>query len=135
MSPVSKATWLGVIVIAADGLTKFFAVKNNLPSVFLNPDQLFFGLVKLPGFFDSVFVALLLLIFTRAYFKYLYSAQTLSAFALIFSGAAANLLDGLLDGTVVDFINIGISTLNLADFAIMGGIAWFAFQAISSSNS
>ena len=130
MSPVRNAVLLGAAVVGIDGLTKFFAVKKNLPSLFFNSDTLVFGLVKMSGFFDSLAAAALLLLFTWVYFKYLYSENTLNGYALIFGGAAANLLDGFSDGTVVDFIDIGISTANLADFAIMGGIVLIALQAI-----
>lgn len=122
MTPVRKAILLGMVIVGADWLTKFFAVKKHFPSLFFNPDSLLFGLVRLPVFLDSVLVALFLLLFTWGYFKYWYSPKTLNAYVLISAGAAANLVDGVLDGQVVDFINIGISTLNFADFAIMGGI-------------
>lgn len=128
MTPVRRAIFLGLAVVGADWLTKFFAVKKNPPPLFFNSDTLFFGLVKLSGFLDSLAVAVLLAIFTWIYFKYLYSENTLNGYALIFGGAAANLLDGFLDGKVVDFIDIGISTLNLADFAIMGGIVLLLFK-------
>jgi lipoprotein signal peptidase len=73
-------------------------------------------------------------VFIWLYLKYWYSARTLNAFALIVSGAIANLLDGFSDGKVVDFIDIGASTLNFADFAIMVGIALIALQAIKIPN-
>jgi lipoprotein signal peptidase len=45
-------------------------------------------------------------------------------------GAVSNLFDRLLDGTVTDFINIGISTLNLADVAIIAGIVLLAISNV-----
>lgn len=122
MSPVRRAVFLGALVVSADWLSKFLAVEKKVPSLFLNTNTLFFGLLEMTGFFDSVLVATLLAIFTGIYLKYLYSENTLMPFALIFAGALANLIDGIVDGAVIDFIDIGISTLNLADFAIMGGI-------------
>lgn len=120
--------WIISGVLIIDWLSKYYAVKKNISFLYINPDSLFFGLVRLPGFLDSLVVAILLIIFIWFYFQYWRSEKTLNAFSLIVGGAAANLIDGILDGSVTDFINVGISTLNVADFAIMGGIAILLMQ-------
>lgn len=136
MSPVRKAVLLGAGTIGIDWLTKFFAVKKNISSLVLNPD-LPFGIDL--GSASLNWLATFILF---AAFVFLISPLTLSpsplkrgeGFALIVGGTISNLLDRL-DGQVIDFIDIGISTLNFADFAIMGGMVLIAIQAIRIPNS
>jgi len=55
------------------------------------------------------------------------STTTVAGFALILSGGGSNLYDRIVnDGAVIDFLNIGISSVrtgifNVADMAIMAG--------------
>lgn len=49
--------------------------------------------------------------------------------ALVFAGGVSNLADRLTHGAVVDFLNVGVGPFrtgifNVADMAIMAGIAW-----------
>lgn len=58
------------------------------------------------------------------------------AISLYIAGGAGNLIDRILhDGTVVDFLNVGIGPLrtgifNIADVAIMGGAALLLFTTL-----
>ncbi len=49
------------------------------------------------------------------------------AFSLIFAGGASNVFDRIMDGYVVDFLNVGMGSLrtgifNVADMSIMAGL-------------
>jgi len=65
------------------------------------------------------------------------------AFAFIISGGGSNIIDRILEGKVVDFLNIGIGELrsgifNIADMAIMAGlflILPMAFRSTPSKNT
>jgi len=53
-------------------------------------------------------------------------------FSLILGGGASNLIDRILYGKVVDFMNVGIGELrtgifNIADMVILAGIIWYFF--------
>jgi signal peptidase II len=58
------------------------------------------------------------------------------AVSLFIAGGVGNLIDRILhDGTVVDFLNVGIGSLrtgifNVADVAIMGGAALLLFTTL-----
>ena len=60
-----------------------------------------------------------------------------AAFSLFIAGGASNWFDRLRDGSVVDFLNLGIGWLrtgifNVADVAIMAGVALFVFAELRS---
>lgn len=60
------------------------------------------------------------------------------AFAFIISGGGSNIIDRILEGKVVDFLNIGIGELrsgifNIADMAIMAGLFLILPMAFKSS--
>lgn len=60
------------------------------------------------------------------------------AFAFIISGGGSNIMDRILEGKVVDFLNIGIGELrsgifNIADMAIMAGLFLILPMAFKSS--
>jgi len=60
------------------------------------------------------------------------------AFAFIISGGGSNIMDRILEGKVVDFLNIGIGTFrsgifNIADMAIMAGLFLILPMAFKSS--
>jgi signal peptidase II len=62
------------------------------------------------------------------------------ALALIAGGGMSNLIDRLMhDGVVVDFLNVGLGSMrtgifNLADVAIMAGVAMLLFRRSSHQN-
>lgn len=102
---------------------KFFAIK-----VVQNPG-LAFG-ITLPGFFAVGVTILLLGIFVFFYLRSFSSARAHLGFGLILGGALSNIWDRLADGRVTDFINLGLSTMNFADIAIICGIIWLVFLLI-----
>jgi signal peptidase II len=70
--------------------------------------------------------ALLLALFVVA-MRRAWPARTLLGVALVVAGGASNVLDRIIHGTVIDFINVGIGPLrtgifNVADMAIMLGV-------------
>lgn len=135
MSPVRKAVLLGAGTVGFDWLTKFFAVKKNISSLVLNPDLPFgihLGSASLNWLATFILFAAFVFLIYSSHLKRGKGGG--EGFALIVGGAISNLLDRL-DGQVVDFIDIGISTLNFADFAIMGGMVLIAIQAIRIPNS
>lgn len=113
------------LVVLSDQLSKIFA-RRFLP-VKENPGLPFFG-IDLPGYLDLVLIVFLLLVFTIYYFKYYYP-RIPAGFSLIFAGAASNILDRIVRGTVTDFIDLGIgNTFNLADIAIFAGMVYLFIQ-------
>jgi signal peptidase II len=61
------------------------------------------------------------------------------AFAFIISGGGSNIIDRILEGKVVDFLNIGIGELrsgifNIADMAIMAGLFLILPMAFKSNS-
>ena len=62
------------------------------------------------------------------------------AVSLFIAGGVGNLIDRIMhDGTVVDFLNVGIGPLrtgifNIADVAIMGGAIGFFFSTLRKQN-
>lgn len=102
--------WVIASVFLLDQLTKFLAVRF-LP-------------VRSNAGFPLAAVLGGLIIFLGFFFALRKVSPTQRlALALILGGGLSNLFDRLDDGLVVDFINLGISTLNLADLAIFLGIA------------
>ncbi|MDP3740900.1 MAG: signal peptidase II [bacterium] len=124
---LSKNTVAGIAVVFLDITSKLF-VRNFTNIKIIENRDLPFGINLGSGFFNLAAVMIALAIFV-----WIFRRNGLG-FVLIVSGALSNIIDRI-DGSVVDFINIGISTLNLADFAIMGGIAMIAFRAIKIPNS
>ena len=63
-----------------------------------------------------------------------------AAFALFIAGGASNWFDRVNDGSVVDFLNVGIGWLrtgvfNVADVAILLGVALFFFAELRSRSA
>ncbi len=129
MTKVNKFWLVVIFIFLADLLTKLLALRIDFftNSIVQNPG-LPFG-INLPGFFNSAVAVVLSVAFLFFYFKYFSLDYSPAALGLIIGGAAANIFDRLWDGKVVDFIDIGISTVNLADIGIMAGIAALALNA------
>ena len=96
---------------------------------------------SLPGFIrHSIFtVGTCLILFGALLFTLLSKSSTfpfILAFSLFIGGGVGNLIDRILhDGTVVDFLNVGIGALrtgifNIADVAIMGGAVLLLFATL-----
>ena len=82
----------------------------------------------------SVFAALLLIgLFAYLLFSKPASIASIAGFALILSGGGSNLYDRIVNnGAVIDFLNVGISSVrtgifNVADMAIMAGAVLIIF--------
>lgn len=120
--------WLIFAVILADQLAKFFVIRLKLFSNTLieNPD-LAFGL-KLPGFFGIVLVVAVLGLFVWLYWRNFHSGTAQIGFALVVGGACSNLLSRVFQGAVPDFLNLGVSTVNLADLFILAGMVILLFS-------
>lgn len=116
------------VIIVLDQAAKYFYSFQNYRIV-KNPG-LPFG-INLPGFFDLYVVAGLLAIFI---FLFLFYFRALSwEFVLVAGGSLSNLFDRIYFGYVRDFIDIGIATMNVADFAIWIGIGMLLLKIRSSS--
>lgn len=113
---VSKQVIFWVVLV--DVVSKF-AVQRFAPLKVIENPSLPFGMNL--GFFNFVLVSAVLLFFIF-WGKRFFSAEDKIGVSLVLGGAASNLLDRLMDGTVADFINVGISTINLADAAVFAGI-------------
>jgi signal peptidase II len=134
---------VALLTLAADQLSKRFVITNLLPgqSVILAPwltpvfqltyitnTGVVFGL--LPGLGDFfIIVAVLVIIGLLLYHRHLPEGQWLirTAMGLQLGGASGNLLDRLLHGSVIDFIDVSFWPLrdwpvfNLADGSIVAG--------------
>ncbi len=123
-SSVRQFVFTSSIVIVLDLVSKHYAL--NFFPVIQNPG-LPFG-IKLPGFLNLLTIIILFVFFLFFYFRFFSFEHTPKTLGLIVGGALANIFDRLLDGKVLDFIDIGISIINLADIAIMGGIGILLVQ-------
>jgi signal peptidase II len=138
--------WLAVIIVALDQLTKA-AIRATVPlhsSVSVIPGLMdfthvrntgaAFGILNLADFpFKTVLIAVIAtaaLIGVGMYAASLAHHQLVAriGLALIFGGAAGNLLDRIVAGSVVDFVDVYWGThhfwaFNVADSAISIGVA------------
>lgn len=130
-----KAAVLLIATVAADQLTKLVLPKIFNLSVTANPGLPFFG-HQLPGFFDWSLYLLLLIAFVFLYWRFLRASDPgRLALGLILGGAVSNLIDRLARGAVIDFLDIGIASLNLADVAIWVGIAVLGYNIFRKSSN
>ena len=122
----SGAIVLGVIFL--DQFSKMLVAAGEIP-VFVSRQTsgIVFG-YDLPGSLDFYLVAVFLAVFVYWHFRYLRRSPERVGSALIVGGAVSNLADRLGDGTVVDFLNLGLSTMNVADLAIFAGIGILAYK-------
>ena len=131
MHPVRQIC-IGTGLVLLDQISKYY-VRNFTDLKIIENRSLPFGIDLGSGFLNLTVIVIALASFVWL-FPLTRPATTLSrsgrgiggeglGFILIVGGATANIIDRIHHGRVVDFINIGISTLNLADLAIMGGIA------------
>jgi signal peptidase II len=80
----------------------------------------------------TIGTGLILLGMVAAAIKFRLSGPALVGLALYFAGGASNLVDRILRGSVIDFMNVGVGPLrtgifNVADMAILLGVAIFVF--------
>lgn len=121
---VKKELFTALAVVLVDLLSKHLVSEQKFfrGRTIQNPG-LPFG-IDLPGFFDFYLVLALLLTFVIIFFRNFAKSDLQIALGLILGGALANLIDRLGDRTVTDFIDFGITTVNLADVAIMIGMGF-----------
>lgn len=122
MTRNNYAVMLAVILLDQAG--KWLARKNYFS---LQNSSLPFSL-DLGRVFNLFVLSAALFAFIFLYQRF-WKGRSPWGFALIVGGALSNLLDRIFSGSVTDFINISISTINMADIAIGIGI----FVLISNS--
>ncbi len=81
----------------------------------------------------TVGTGLILCAMAIAAFKYPLSGPARMGLALYLAGGTSNLVDRIVRGSVIDFMNVGIGSLrtgifNVADMAILLGVAIFVFS-------
>ena len=121
---INKRIIFGVVFV--DQIAKFALTRQNFFTlkVVENPG-LPFGTNL--GFFNFILLLLVLGVFILWGTRF-FSVKDEIGVSLILGGAVSNLFDRLIGGTVTDFINVGISTLNFADIAIFIGIMSLLFN-------
>ncbi|RME83652.1 MAG: signal peptidase II [Caldilineae bacterium] len=135
---------IGAAILAADRLTKLWVLNNLalyedralIPALYpylrvfhTNNTGVAFGLFRGGGsLFAVVNVAAILAIVYYAFRQHHVSLLTLISLGLVLGGAAGNLVDRVLYGHVIDFIDVRYSdsvywpTFNIADSAVVVGV-------------
>jgi len=120
MKGLSLLVLSGSLVLIIDQAFKFFVFKQY----FSYNKALFFGIITNPFLIGFILIGAL---FFLSFFAYVHLEKAIAmiGIGLIFGGALSNLIDRLFVGAVIDYIALfwGISKTNLADIAIIGGIA------------
>ncbi|ACI21609.1 MULTISPECIES: signal peptidase II [Thermodesulfovibrio] len=130
------------LILLIDQITKYLAIK------FLSPD----GIVKLLPFLNLVYVEntgtafgmfkflgsgffIIIALVVTGFLVYMYFKDTQNWFiySLIIAGALGNIIDRLIYGYVIDFIDLHLKNLhwpafNVADSAISIGIVLFVYK-------
>jgi signal peptidase II len=123
-------TRTAALVLAVDQLTKFFG-SLNIGGSFLpvhNSDYSL-GIVAAPVIVLITLSTVTLVVAAR-YGSHLARAGRIPAWVpgVVVGGAASNLLDRLVFGAVRDFIPTPIVIFNVADIAVLCGLAMFAWS-------
>jgi signal peptidase II len=125
MTVFAKKNWLILVIICLDQLTKIL-LKSYFPSLTVLNKGISFGLFPFSGWTLINFLLLLVLI------RFLPQGIGKS---LIIGGGFSNLLDRIIWGGVVDFINLkpgflnlDMPTFNMADFLIVSGTVLLIFS-------
>jgi signal peptidase II len=149
-----RRLWIvGVLVFAADQITKEM-IADRLP---FGSYGRFAHIEVIPGFFhlvhvgntgaawsmftgQSLWLALLALVTLAAMFWWrrtlgLHYPAAQPAFGLLVGGILGNLVDRLLHGHVIDFLDFhfgdyGFPTVNIADSAICVGVFWYILWSL-----
>lgn len=143
MKPFSRVTFLLILVVGVDALSKFWVegvlgLYKPIPIVgqffrlTLNYNTgVAFGLFANGGFLPTILTGVIILGMVIWLLQLLRSGefpiQTASPIGLFFGGATANFVDRLPDGRVTDFLDVGLGaarfpTFNLADSFIVLGV-------------
>ena len=80
----------------------------------------------------TIGTGIILLALVAAALKFRLSGPALVGLAFYFAGGASNLVDRVMRGSVIDFLNVGVGPLrtgifNVADMAILLGVGIFVF--------
>jgi signal peptidase II len=143
--------------VGCDGVTKHIAAENlaGLPTQSFFADTIRLSYAENPGGFlgfgatfpewtrTSLFTAAtgaVLLLLAAVAWRSGWQQWRTAAFSLFIAGGFSNWVDRVGDGTVVDFLNVGIGgvrtgVFNVADVAIMAGVALFLFAEYRASRS
>ena len=120
-------------LVGLDQLLKYFATQSLLPSV-----GGFFGPIHCnPNLawsleINSTLFTFLWIIFIIFFLYFAKQNNWHYSLLLVLSGAISNIIDRLIHGCVIDFINIGnFPTFNFADICISFGIVLFLIQSYS----
>lgn len=130
----SKLIIFSLLVLFSDQTFKFFAVNKILPIEFNSNSGVLFGIqidTALIFTFFIIFAGIALFNFKKInLFKNDIFAS--GAFYLMLGGIVGNLLDRILYGFIVDYLNLfGLFSFNLADLAICSGaliLGWKVFK-------
>ena len=153
---LSKYTGLLVVtfsVILLDRITKLYfsdllsygdslpIIRNVLHMTLVHNTGIAFGLFKDQGIVFIVIpvIAVILLLFNIYYYRHNEEALSrtyLVAFSLILGGAIGNLIDRIVYGYVIDFIDFRVwPVFNIADSAITIGAVIIVFQCFKFSKT
>ena len=139
---MKKSLWIAVLVFAADRVTKYLALRLTAP-VPLVPGLLQLRLARNTGMAFSLFSGqpVLLGILSLALLaagiavltRYRLGPVSRTGAMLVLGGAAANIADRLLYGSVVDMIEITafrFAVFNVADMAVTAGCVLLGISLI-----
>ncbi|MGB9935463.1 signal peptidase II [Thermodesulfovibrio yellowstonii] len=130
------------LILLIDQITKYLAIK------FLSPDRIIkllpflnlvyventgtaFGMFKFLG--SGFFIIIALVVTGFLVYMYFKDTQNWFIYSLIIAGALGNIIDRLIYGYVIDFIDLHLKNLhwpafNVADSAISIGIVLFVYK-------
>src|SRR3989344_1229983 len=122
-----------ILTIVADLTLKFFILRSGIPVI--KNTGLAFSLPAAPEaalIFQAAIMAALLFLY---FFLGVKNANRISqiGWGFIFGGASGNLLERIVRGFVTDYIPVALSSLNLADLAILIGVALIALHQFFNS--
>ncbi len=150
MSRISKVLVIVIGSIAFDQVSKIWA-RNKFEGqgessyfndmfrwIFAENEGAFLGWgSELTGIWNILLLKILpIMLILGLFYMTLFSKDLLKnqivPFSLILGGGLSNLIDRILYGKVVDFMNVGIGDLrtgifNIADMVILTGIIWYFF--------
>ena len=126
---------LGICFFSLESFIKYFLILNKVPKqgfyffnllqISFSPNQNIAFSLPLPQIISITLVIIILILLGFLWWVNLVGKKIweLTAISFIILGAISNLLDRLLFGFVIDYINIFIwPVFNLADVMIVGGI-------------
>lgn len=124
MQSLSKFIILSLSVLFLDQTVKFFAVNKTINLEFSENSGVLFGIHLNTGFVFIFFVVFLFvtIISFREINSLKNSVIAIMAFCLMFGGIISNLIDRILYGHIIDYINLfNLFSFNIADLAICFG--------------